>query len=101
MFGVILFWLDYIVSGILLYHILRCIYVKKKDNSKYTTAYYKSDDDEKLKYPLWQILLFLLTFLIPIVNLFVYIIYLCVKLINDWGSEYNKYYCRSFFTKEY
>lgn len=102
MFGVILFWLLYIVSAILLYHILRCIYVKTVDSSNgYRKKYKRTDKDEKLKYPLWVILLLLLVFFIPFINFIVYTAFLCAKLICENGDEYNPYYCKSIFTRKY
>ena len=102
MFGVILFWIQFITAGILLYHILRCIYIKgKKNNSGYRSEYEKTENDKKLTYPLWVIILFLVIFFIPVLNLITFITYLCYRLIDERGDSYNPYYCKSFFTKKY
>jgi uncharacterized membrane protein YdjX (TVP38/TMEM64 family) len=102
MFGIILFWFTYILSAILLYHILRCIYIKQIDNNKYGRKTYKrTDDDKRLKYPLWVILLLFLIFFIPFLNLIVYVGHLCFRLICEDGDEHNPYYCKSIFTQKY
>jgi len=103
MFGIILFWIHYIVAGILLYHDLRCIYVKSKSSTNtYRGKIYEiTEKDQRLKLPLWIIVLFFIVFFVPVLNLFVYTTYLCARLINEYGSEYNKYYCKSIFTKKY
>lgn len=104
MFGIILFWIQYIVAAILLYHSLWCIYVKvdtnKSEYNRYRT-YKITENDERLKSPLWMIILFFTVFFVPFLNLTTYAGYLCYRLINDRGSEYNKYYCKSIFTKKY
>ena len=102
MFGIFLFWLHYIIAAVLLYHDLRCIYVKTECEDKYRSKIYKiTENDQRLKLPLWVIILFLIVFFIPFLNLFVYTAYLCARLINEYGNEYNKYYCKSIFTKKY
>ena len=100
--GLFIFWLQYIISGIVLYHILKCIYVKQKTNkSLYSATYERTSEDKKLKHPLWLVLLFILAFCIPIVNILSLGIYLGFRTINANGSTYNPYYCKSIFTKEY
>lgn len=101
--GVLIFWLHYIIAGILLYLILKCIYVKenKPNNLSYYKTYTKTDNDPRLKHPLWAIILFLFAFVVPIFNLVVLITYLLNMTINSNGSEYCRYYCKSFFNKEY
>ena len=104
MFGIILFWLHYIIAAVLLYHSLRCIYVKTFDSTTKYGGYklYKiTENDERLKLPLWVIISFFIVFFIPILNLLVFFAYLCGRLINENGSEHNKYYCKSIFTKKY
>ena len=102
MFGVILFWIQFIIAGILLYHILRCIYIKGKSTQDgYRKKYEKTENDKKLTYPLWVIIIFLVIFFIPVLNLLTFIGYLCSKLINELGDSYNQYYCKSIFTKRY
>ena len=102
MFGVILFWLHYIIAGVILYHILRCLYIKGDvDKTSYRHRYHKTDKDERLKHPLWSILLFLFSFIIPIFNIIVFTIYLLYMTIDIDGNDNCRYYCKSFFNKEY
>ena len=102
MFGVIIFWLHYIIAGILLYHILRCIYVKQRTSKNlYNATYEKTNDDKRLKHPLWLVLLFILAFCIPIINISSLGTYLTFRMVNKSGSTHNPYYCKSIFTKEY
>ena len=59
--GVVIFWLHYIIAGILLYHILRCIYVKQRTSKNpYNAIYERTSEDKRLKHPLWLVLLFIL-----------------------------------------
>ena len=97
-FGVALFWISYIIAAVLLYHVLRCIYVKGKNISQY--KYEKTDKDKRMKHPLWVILGFITVFFIPVLNLIVFLFYLGDKA---WGEseEYNQYYIKSIFTKEF
>ena len=100
--GIILFYLHYIVAAILLYHILRCIYVKGSVTKGYIyNNYEKTDTDKRLTHPLWAVILFLVILCIPGLNLIVFIIYLAFRLISESGSKHNPYYCKSLFTKEY
>ena len=100
--GIFLFWFQYILSAILLYHILRCIYVKKVDGDRYgRKKYIRTDNDERLKYPLWIILLLIIVFFVPVLNFIVYIGHLCFRLICEDGDKYNPYYCKSIFTQKY
>ena len=102
MFGVIIFRLHYIIAGILLYHILRCIYVKQRTSKNpYNTIYERTSEDKRLKHPLWLVLLFILAFCIPIVNILSLGIYLTFRMVNESGNTHNPYYCKSIFTKEY
>lgn len=104
MFGIFLFWIHYIIAGILLYLILRCIYIKGEDDKgKYSNykKYTKTDNDRRLKHPLWAILLFLFVFIIPMLNILVFIGYLLCMTINIDGNELCRYYCKSIFNKEY
>ena len=102
MFGVILFWIHYIIAGTLLYHIFRCIYVKEKvfDNG-YRTEYAITDNDIRLKHPLWVLILFIIIFFIPVINITFFGMYLAKRMICENGSEHNPYYCKSIFTKKY
>ena len=100
--GILLFWIDFIISVILLYNILFCIYVKGKSfKEEYSTKYEKTDYDKRLKHPLWVIILFTTILFIPGLNLVVYIVYLSAMLLNEYGDKYNKYYSKSIFTKKF
>ena len=98
MLGMILFWIHYIIAMILLYHLLRCIYVKTK-SCEY--GYEISDLDERLKQPLFVIILLIIVFFIPVLNILVFSGCMCRYLINEGNQKYNKYYCKSFLTKKY
>ena len=94
MIGIILFWLHYIVAIILLYTILKGSYVLKK--GKRFDEYIKTD--ERQKYPLWLILVFIFAVFIPILNLGFYIAFISVTShpIDGDGTYY-----KNFLTKEY
>lgn len=84
--GVLIFWMQYIIAFILLYHVLRCIYEK--------------NTDIRLKSPLYLIILLTLATFIPFVN----IIILIGRLVHLCSIHYYDkpdYYCKSIFTKEY
>lgn len=100
--GILLFWIDFIVSIVLLYNILFGIYVKEKSYRRdYYTKYEKTDYDKRLKHPLWAIILFTAILFIPVVNLVIYIAYLGAMLLNEQGDNYNEYYSKSIFTKKF
>ena len=101
---VFIFIILYIIAIILLYHALRCIYVKEKYTSNRwgERSYEISESDKRLKHPLWRILLFIIILFIPILNIIVYLIFILSKVLNDHGySQYSHYYLKSFLTKEY
>ena len=100
---VFIFIILYIIAIILLYHALRCIYVKEKYTSNRwgERSYEISESDKRLKHPLWRILLFIIILFIPILNVIVYLIFILTKVLNDCGSDRNRYYLKSFLTKEY
>ena len=56
---VFIFTILYIIAIVLLYHALRCIYVKEKYTSNRwgERSYEISESDKRLKHPLWRILL--------------------------------------------
>ena len=102
MFGIILFWLHYIIAAIILYHILRCLYVKgNASGNGYRNTYHKTDNDERLKHPLWLVLIFFTVFLVPILNLIALPAYLAFRVICEDGEDKNPYYCKSALTKKY
>ena len=84
--GILIFWIQYIVAFVLLYHVLRCIYEK--------------NTDIRLKSPLYLIILLTLATFIPFINIIVLIgrlVHLCSLHYYDRPD----YYCKSIFTKEY
>ena len=93
MFGIFLFWLEYIIAGIVLYTILRGTYKVKKVN-KIDHEYEKTN--ERYKRPLWQILLFIVLFFIPVINLS-----LIAYMVASSYEEDSKLYYKSFITKKY
>ena len=101
MIGVILFWLQYVVAIVCLYHIINCIYVKGGKQEFYRSKYFRTDQDKKLKHPLWLLIIFFAVLLIPVLNIVVFILYLLYRTYCEDGEEYNPYYCKSVFTKEY
>lgn len=99
--GVVIFWVHYVIAFILLWHILCCIYVKKDKIIKGYTYYKKSENDERLKHPIWVVVLFMLILCIPILNLIVFVAYIMFRALTDRGSdESNPYYIKSLFTKK-
>ena len=102
MVGIILFWLQYIIAAICLYHIANCIYVKgDKQKGSYRPKYLRTDQDKKLKHPLWLLILFFSVLLVPVLNIFIFIPYLLYRTNCEYGEEYNPYYCKSIFTNKY
>lgn len=100
--GIFLFWLHYIVAAIILYHILRCLYVKGNvDKSRYRWEYTKTNNDERLKHPLWLVLIFFIVFLIPVLNIIILSAYLAFRATCEDGESGNPYYCKSALTKKY
>ena len=95
MIGIILFWLHYIVAVILLYTILKGSYVLKK-SEHYGGEPIKTN--EKQKYPLWLILVFILAVFIPILNLGFYIAFISV---TSHPITKDGIYYKNFLTKEY
>lgn len=92
MIGTILFWLMYIISGLTVYTVLRCTYIRKE------LKYKKYEEtDERLKHPLWFIILLIIGFLIPMVNIMIPIATILIYYIDD----YRGYYYKSFLTKKY
>ena len=101
MFGVFLFWIHYIVAIIILYTILRCSYKYVAVKKEYRNYEYKKSN-ERVKFPLWIILLFIAILFIPVVNLIIYIAYM-IKSTNAplYDINNNRVYYKSFLTKEY
>lgn len=94
MIGIILFWLHYIVAVILLYTILKGSYVLK-EGKRYNE---RIKTDERQKYPLWLILVFIITVFIPILNLGFYIAFISV---TSHPIDGDGIYYKNFLTKEY
>jgi len=92
MIGTILFWIMYIISGLAVYTILRCTYIRKE------LKYQKYEEtNERLKQPLWFIILLIIGFLIPVINITIPIVMILAYYIDD----YREYYYKSFLTKKY
>ena len=99
--GVILFWLHYVIAFILLWHILRCIYVKKGKADRWgNNIYERTENDKRMKHPLWLILIFIMVLCIPILNIVVFVPYLLFRALSDIGDEKNPHYIKSIFTKQ-
>ena len=94
MIGIILFWLHYIVAVILLYTILKGSYVLK-EGKRYNE---RIKTDERQKYPLWLILVFIFAVFIPILNLGFYIAFISV---TSHPITKDGIYYKNFLTKEY
>lgn len=94
--GTILFWLMYIISAVLLYTIIFKTYDKTrvKDNYSSLPHYEITDNDTRHKYPLWFILISVLAYFIPIVNVIFFILFMTLTPIDN-------VYFKSFLTKEY
>ena len=99
--GIFIFWLHYIIAFILFWHIFRCIYVKKgKSNRWGNNVYEKTEDDKRMKHPLWLVLIFIMILCVPILNLIVFTIYLVAHAFCENGDIENPYYIKSIFTKQ-
>lgn len=97
MFGMILFWFHYIVAFLMMHTIIFGTYEKTPEERKhyYTTVYVKTDNDKRYKYPLWLILVGIVVLFIPVLNIFLYAMFM--SLYPD-GKEI---YFKSFLTKKY
>ena len=99
--GVFIFWLHYVIAFILLWHILRCIYVKKSKSDNWEdNVYERTEDDKRMKHPLWLVLIFIIVLCIPILNITVFVPYLLFRALSDRGDKRNPYYIKSIFTKQ-
>lgn len=94
MIGIIIFWLDYIICGLALYSFVFCRYKLVevvKEGYHYKTEW--KPTDERIKTPLWQMLLLILLYIIPGLNILI----LPVMALHYTD---NHYYYKSFLTKE-
>lgn len=98
MFGIFLFWLQYVIAAILLYTILRCSYKYKYVEKAGSWNKIQVKSDEKVKFPLWLIILFIMVLFIPIFNLMIFIPFMIIKTGSDVDE---RIYYKSFLTKEY
>ena len=99
--GVFIFWLHYVIAFVLLWHILCCIYVKKGKSDRWGYNVYEiTEDDKRMKHPLWLVLVFIMVLCIPILNIVVFIPYLLFRALSDKGDERNPHYIKSIFTKQ-
>ena len=86
--GVFLFLTHYVIAATLLYTILFCSHETEYVNRKFVAK------KERMKYPLWAILVGITIFFIPILNIIAYIIYIGAASGND------EIYFDSFLTKK-
>lgn len=99
--GVFIFWLHYVIAFILLWHILRCIYVKKGKADRWgNTIYERTEDDKRLKHPLWLVLIFIMVLCTPFVNIAIFVPYLLFRALCENGDSRNPHYIKSIFTKQ-
>ena len=99
--GVFIFWLHYVIAFILLWHILCCIYVKKGKSDRWgNNVYERTEDDKRMKHPLWLVLVFIMVLCIPILNIIVFISYLLFRALCENGDDRNPHYIKSIFTKQ-
>lgn len=99
--GVFIIWLHYVIAVILLWHILRCIYVKKGKSDRWgNNVYERTEDDKRMKHPLWLVLVFIMVLCIPVLNIIVFIPYLLFRALCERGDERNPHYIKSIFTKQ-
>ena len=96
MAGIIFFWVLYIVAGILLYTIIFHTYEKTESTTKYGyTKYIITDNDIRHKYPLWLILIRIIVFFVPLLNVFLFAMFMAL-----YSEEHNVYF-NSFLNKKY
>ena len=96
MVEIIFFWILYIVAGILLYTIIFHTYEKTEIETKYGyTEYTITDKGIRHKYPLWLILISIIVFFIPVLNVFLFAMYMAL-----YPEDHNVYF-NSFLNKKY
>lgn len=97
MIGIIFFWISYIVAGILLYTIVFHTYEKTEIETKYGfTKYITTDKDIRHKYPLWLILIGIIVFFVPVLNVFLFTMFMAL-----YPGEDRNVYFNSFLNKKY
>ena len=93
---IIILLLDYIICGLAFYSFVFCRYkLEKLVKNGYHYVTESIPADERIKTPLWQILLLLLVCIIPLLNIMI------LPFIWLHRSENEHYYYKSFLTKEY
>ena len=85
---VFLFLAHYVIAAILLYTILFCSHETEYVNREWGAK------KERMKYPLWAVLIGIIIFFVPIVNIVAYIVYIGATSSND------DIYFDSFLTKK-
>lgn len=93
MIGIIFFWLDYITCGLALYSFIFCRYKLERVQGMYSLKTEMEPTKERIKTPLWQVLLLILLYIIPVLNI------LILPIMVFHYSE-NNYCYKSFLTKE-
>ena len=99
LFGNIFFWILDIVSLILLYHIIFCIYEKSVVKPGYCKEYEVSENDKRVKLPIGIIILLCIIELVPILNILVFTGIFAYVILGDSGPSSSRYYFKSIFTK--
>lgn len=99
LFGNIFFWIINIISLILLYHLIFCIYEKSIVKPGYCKEYEASENDKRVKLPIGIIILLCVIELVPILNIIVFTGISMYVILGDSGPRWSKYYFKSVFTK--
>jgi len=63
-------------------------------------VYERTEDDKRMKHPLWLVLVFIMVLCIPILNIAVFVPYLSFRALCERGDEKNPHYIKSIFTKQ-
>ena len=94
--GIVLFWISYLVSGLCLYTILRGMYIRKRIKINQYPYYKIEETNERYKLPLWLIIILIIVFFIPGLNICLGF-WIWFSLLPDD----REYYYKTFLTKKY
>ena len=94
--GIILFWILYFVSGLCLYTILRGMYIRKQIKKDRYPYYEFEETNERYKLPLWLIIILIIVFFVPGLNICLGF-WIWFSLLPDD----REYYYKTFLTKKY
>lgn len=92
MTGIFIFWGTYLISAIILYHILFCRYKVKCEWEGHHLKH--TNSGERHKTPLWELITLLIAFFIPVINVAISGIVLAAHLVD------GEVYIKSFLTRE-